>query len=81
SGSTGKLGCSACAICLGRFPHDIKACTSSTLWDVPYNGSDAPCKCSSDGGIINQKGTVLCFDWQCPNGCESTLHSSKNECS
>ncbi|KAF8837055.1 hypothetical protein BDN67DRAFT_874734, partial [Paxillus ammoniavirescens] len=58
--SAGKTGRSACAICLSRFPHDIKVCTSSTLWD----GSEALCKCSMDGQIINQKGTVLCFDWQ-----------------
>ncbi|KIK74424.1 hypothetical protein PAXRUDRAFT_175751, partial [Paxillus rubicundulus Ve08.2h10] len=67
----------ACAICLGWFLHDIKVCTSSTLWD----GSEALSKCSVDSRIINQKGTILCFDWQCPNGCESLSHSSKHECS
>jgi len=76
-GAAGNGVLSACTICLGRGPHDIYNCTSATLWD----GSPAQCQKNSQGRIVNPAGSILCSDWQWPNGCSATTHDSHHECS
>ena len=72
---TGAL--SASTICLGRHPHDVYNCSSKTLWD----GTPARCQKNENGRLTNPTGSVLCTDWQRPNGCTSTAHDSRHECS
>jgi hypothetical protein len=68
---------SACAICLGRHRHIIGKCNNPTIW----SGQPSLCRRNNLGRIINAKGTVLCVDWQKPNGCSSISHDHKHECS
>ena len=77
SGAAGNGALSACTICLGRHPHDIFNCASATLWD----GSPVRCQKNSQGRLVNPAGSILCSDWQRPNGCSSSTHDSRHECS
>ena len=77
SGAAGNGALSACTICLGRHPHDIFNCASATLSD----GSPARCQKNSQGRLVNPAGSILCSDWQRPNGCSSSTHDSRHECS
>ncbi|KAG1849573.1 hypothetical protein C8R48DRAFT_559474, partial [Suillus tomentosus] len=56
---------SACAMCLGRFVHNILQCSATELWD----GSAAHAQRAQDGRILNPAGLPLCFKWQRPGGC------------
>ena len=75
AGGNGVL--SACTICLGCHPHNVYNCTSATLWD----SSPARCQRNGQGRLVNPAGSILCSDWQRPNGCPSTSHDSCHECS
>ncbi|EDR09985.1 uncharacterized protein LACBIDRAFT_318400 [Laccaria bicolor S238N-H82] len=77
AGAAGNGAFSACTICLGRGPHNVFKCESDTLWD----GTPARCKKNSNGRLVNPAGNILCSDWQRPNGCSSTTHDSRHECS
>ena len=77
SGAAGNRALSACTICLGRHPHNIFNCASATLWD----GSPARGQKNSQGRLVNPAGSILCSDWQRPNGCSSSTHNSCHECS
>ncbi|KAG1725487.1 uncharacterized protein EDB91DRAFT_1208983 [Suillus paluster] len=77
SRGAGSRGRSACAVCLGRFAHDIRHCNSSNLWD----GSNAHCRRAQDGRIINPQGLPLCYKWQRPESCAAPNHESSHECS
>jgi hypothetical protein len=77
AGAAGNGALSACTICLGRGPHDVYNCASATLWD----GSPAQCQKNNQGRIVNPAGSILCSDWQRPNGCSATTHNSHHECS
>ncbi|TFK24720.1 hypothetical protein FA15DRAFT_592005, partial [Coprinopsis marcescibilis] len=66
-----------CIVCLGRHPHNIKACNSKSLWD----GTPARVRKNEGGRLITAAGNVLCTDWQKIYGCNNTLHDSKHECS
>lgn len=68
---------SACAVCLGRRPHNVARCSPDTLWD----GTKARCRRDRQGRIINPGGQAVCFDWQRPNGCQSNSPSHIHECS
>ncbi|KAH7917947.1 hypothetical protein BV22DRAFT_1042090 [Leucogyrophana mollusca] len=76
--SAGSQGRSACALCLGRFPHDVHNCKASQLWD---GMTAAYCRRGTDGRLVNPKGTPLCFDWQRLFGCSSPYHDQRHECS
>lgn len=77
SQGAGTRGRSACAICLGRFAHNIQRCESSKLWD----GTPAYCKKTQDNRLVNSQGSPLCFKWQRPNGCFTSNHELHHECS
>ncbi|KAG1858328.1 hypothetical protein C8R48DRAFT_606553, partial [Suillus tomentosus] len=65
----GRTGSSACALCLGRFCHNIHKCTAELLWDG----------CTKNH--CNRNSAELCYDWQRPNGCTNTSCSHVHECS
>lgn len=77
SRGAGSRGRSACAVCLGRFAHDIRHCNASNLWD----GSNAHCRRTQDGRIVNPQGLPLCYKWQRPESCAAPNHESSHECS
>lgn len=77
TGAAGDGALSACTICLGRHPHDVFKCASCSLWD----GTPARCQKNAQGRIVNPAGNILCSDWQRPNGCSSSAHDSRHECS
>ncbi|KAF9220511.1 hypothetical protein BS17DRAFT_663486, partial [Gyrodon lividus] len=66
-----------CPICLGRHPHRVHECNDPALWD----GSPAYARRTSEGRLINGKGSTLCSDWQKPNGCLIPHKTAKHECS
>ena len=70
-----KHGLSVCAVCLGHHAHKINQCNSETLWDE----SKAWACRSSTNQLIGEHGRPLCYDWQRPQGCQSTSHC--HECS
>ncbi|KAJ7655146.1 hypothetical protein DFH06DRAFT_993071 [Mycena polygramma] len=69
---------SACAICLGRHRHSIGTCASTRLWD---GVGRARCTRNASGQIITPDNQILCIDWQRPDGCPSSTHDSRHECS
>ena len=77
SGAAGNGALSACTICFGCHPHDIFNCASATLWD----GSPVRCQKNSQGHLINPARSIPCSNWQRPNGCSSSTHDSRHECS
>lgn len=66
----------ACAICLGRQPHRVRDCNAEKTWD----GARARCR-RNDARIINPSGLTLCCDWQREDGCRSSSHDERHECS
>ncbi|TFK16582.1 hypothetical protein FA15DRAFT_606979 [Coprinopsis marcescibilis] len=72
-----KAALSACIVCLGRHPHNIRACNSKMLWD----GSPAQVRKNDKGCLTTAAGNILCTDWQRVGSCSNTLHNSKHECS
>jgi hypothetical protein len=70
-------GPSACAICLGRYRHAINKCNAEHFWD----GAKARCSRNQSGRIVNPSGNILCSNWQRPEGCRSTSHDTRHECS
>ncbi|KAG2738450.1 hypothetical protein P692DRAFT_201798413 [Suillus brevipes Sb2] len=78
SRGAGSRGRSACAICLGRFSHDIQRCDSRNLWDKT---TPAHARRSQDGRIISTNGLPLCYRWQRPGGCLAENHDSAHACS
>lgn len=76
--STGQSGPAACALCLGRFRHNIHKCTSEFLWD---KRTKTRCCRNTEGHITNPEGRELCYDWQRPRGCSSSSQSHVHECS
>jgi hypothetical protein len=73
----GSPSLSACAICLGRHPHNVSACSSPTTWD----GSAARCKRAEGARIVNPSGLSLCVKWQLKIQCTSLFHGDGHECS
>ena len=69
---------SACTLCLGRHRHNVAICSSPTLWDQK---TPAYCFHNENNRLVNAKGFILCSNWQQPNGCNSTTHNSRHECS
>jgi hypothetical protein len=76
--SAASTGLHACALCLGRFAHNVHKCKSELLWD---NKTPTSCRRSTDGRLVNSQGLQLCYDWQRPNGCASTGKDHIHECS
>ncbi|KAH7907932.1 hypothetical protein BJ138DRAFT_987642, partial [Hygrophoropsis aurantiaca] len=74
----GQPGLTACAVCLGRFRHNVHKCTSSLLWD---NTTKSYCHRNPEGRLVNPKGLQLCYDWQRPNGCPIHSRDHIHECS
>jgi hypothetical protein len=72
-----STGLSACAVCLGRHPHDISKCSTGTLWD----GSNSRCKRNEQKRLVNPEGLIICSDWQRPSGCTTSGHNHRHECS
>ena len=68
---------SACAICLGRYHHEIHKCSSDTLW----SGAKAHCRRNEWGHLVNPGGTVICSNWQRPSSCTSPGAGHCHECS
>ena len=68
---------SICAICLGRHPHDVAKCSSSTLW----NGGTARCSRNDRGRIVNPHGVEVCTEFQREQGCTSRSSRHVHECS
>ena len=68
-----------CAACLGRHDHDFTKCNLSKLWD----GSELKEKAhrNNQGRLVGKDGSMLCFDWQLPGGCQSTSHPERHRCS
>ncbi|KAG1843637.1 hypothetical protein C8R48DRAFT_576268, partial [Suillus tomentosus] len=66
-----------CALCLGRFSHDIRRCGSRNLWD----GTKTHCRRAEDGRLINPQGLPVCHRWQRPGSCQETNHESSHKCS
>ncbi|KAJ7152337.1 hypothetical protein C8R46DRAFT_817233, partial [Mycena filopes] len=73
----GQSAHSACALCLGRFSHDVNACSSPTLW----NGDRAYCSKDRDGYLITSRGAQVCLKWQLPRQCSSSSHPQRHICS
>ncbi|KAJ6510709.1 hypothetical protein C8R45DRAFT_814654, partial [Mycena sanguinolenta] len=69
---------SACAICLGRHRHSIATCASECLWD---NSGRTRCTRNGNGQIVTPENQILCVDWQRPDGCPSSSHDQRHECS
>lgn len=69
---------SACAICLGRHRHSISTCIADRFWD---GSGRARCSRNGSGQIVTPENQVLCIDWQRPDGCQSTTHDVRHECS
>jgi hypothetical protein len=74
--SRSKPSRSACPLCLGRFPHDVRNCDKTEFWDGP------PTRChrNPEGRLVNPTGQTVCTDWQRPFGCRSK-HAPAHECS
>ena len=68
---------STCAICLGRYRHEIHRCSSDTLW----SGEKARCRRNEQGRLVNPGGTIVCSDWQRPSSCINLAASHCHECS
>lgn len=76
AGTAGRVY-SACAVCLGRHPHQIVDCTTSTLWD-----SSLPSLAIRSNKILSMRdGRSVCGDWQRALGCPSTRHDVRHFCS
>jgi len=73
-----QSGPSACALCLGRFRHQVHKCTSEFQWD---KRTKTRCRRNAEGHLINPEGSEVCYDWQRPKGCTSTSRSHIHECS
>ncbi|KAJ6448220.1 hypothetical protein C8R45DRAFT_1134423, partial [Mycena sanguinolenta] len=69
---------SACAICVGRHCHSIATCASEHLWD---NSGQTRCTRNGNGQIVIPENQILCVDWQRPDGCPSSSHDQRHECS
>ena len=73
-------GLSACAICLGRNPHDVAQCDATLLWD----GHTPTFARKGDKGAklrTANSGDTLCLDWNLPRPCNSNSHLSRHRCS
>jgi hypothetical protein len=66
-----------CAICLGLHDHEYYKCEGPKLWD----GSNGAARKVERGRLVGPGGAPLCFDWQLPRGCQSTLHNERHKCS
>ncbi|KAG1772608.1 hypothetical protein EV702DRAFT_919217, partial [Suillus placidus] len=73
----GTRGRSACALCLGRFAHDIQRCESRNMWD----STNTHCHRADDGCLINPQGLPICYKWQRPGSCQIPNHEAPHECS
>lgn len=78
SGPSTQSSLSACTRCLRRHPHDIANCAATTLWD---KNTPVRCEWNKQKRLVNPKGTVLCSDWQRRQGCKSSSHPFRHECS
>ena len=80
SGGTEPRGLSACAICLGRNPHDVSQCAASLLWD---NHTPVFAKKGDKGAKLRvaSSGDSLCLDWNLPRSCGSSSHLARHRCS
>lgn len=74
----GQPGPSACALCLGRFRHNVHKCESEFLWD---KRTKTRCRRNAEGHLVNPEGRELCYDWQRPKGCTNSARSHVHKCS
>ncbi|KAJ6496854.1 hypothetical protein DFH09DRAFT_945759, partial [Mycena vulgaris] len=71
-------GLSACALCLGRHRHNVRECSSATLWN---SSTPARVKRSGpEGKLVNSRNEVICINWQKTMGC-NVNHAARHECS
>jgi hypothetical protein len=77
SKGTGRKVHSACAVCLGRNPHDIPRCDLETTW----NGHPTLATRVKGDLILRRDGSLLCVDWQRYAGCTSHRHDNRHLCS
>ena len=71
-------GLYACALCLGRFAHNVHKCKNQLLWD---NKTPTFCRRNAEGRLVNAQGLQLCYDWQRPNGCSNSSKDHIHMCS
>jgi hypothetical protein len=74
-GATPRGG--VCAACLGRHDHAYGKCEGRKLWD----GTDASARKNEHGKLVAADGLPLCYDFQLPKGCSSSLHLDRHTCS
>ena len=77
-GAAASTPLSACTLCLGRQPHAVATCNAARFWD---DSAKTHCSRNDRGRLINPGGTIICSDWQKPNGCASSSSSHLHECS
>ena len=75
SGADSRGG--VCATCLGRHEHTFGKCEARKLW----NGAAAGARKVGIGRLVGEDGLPICYDWQLPPGCQSTLHNERHKCS
>ena len=69
---------SACPICLSRKRHQLRECQATTLWDGQHK---TRCSRTDDGRIIDNKGRILCSNWNQSIGCKDKTTRHIHECS
>ncbi len=78
--NTDSGGLSACAVCLGRNPHDVAQCDAQVLWD----GHTLAFAQKGDKGAklrAARTSNTLCLDWNLPRTCGSSSHLARHRCS
>jgi hypothetical protein len=78
--SSDSRSLSACAICLGRNPHDVTQCDATTLWD---GHTPAFTRRADKGARLRaiHSGDAICLDWNLSRSCQSSSHLSRHRCS
>lgn len=67
----------ACAVCLGRHPHNISQCDEARTWDDQFSTLAQ----RVDKNLVMQDGRSVCMDWQREKGCSSRRHDDRHICS
>ncbi|EIN05228.1 hypothetical protein PUNSTDRAFT_37615, partial [Punctularia strigosozonata HHB-11173 SS5] len=76
--SAGANAHSPCALCLGRFSHNVRACNSRNLW----SGKRAYSSRDERGYLVGPNGSSICTDFQIARGCRCThTHTYQHICS
>ncbi len=73
-------GLSACAVCLGRNPHNVAQCDTQVLWD---GHTPAFAQKGDKGAKLRaaRTGDTMCLDWNLPRSCGSSSHLARHRCS